>query len=108
MDNTEKSLQALEAILKNIDKEELRQIVERIDSIAFEGPTIKEYLENFESYYQTLYSVDTYDRIDNKPIFFNKTTLRNSVKLIRPPIIEANYKIPKQNGLECSSGHFFS
>jgi len=54
MKNTERSLAALRDYLKSVDRDELNSIVASIDRLKFEGPTVDEYLNNFEAHYAGL------------------------------------------------------
>lgn len=50
----EQSLKALDKLLDSLSKEELQDIVNKIEKIEFEGPTIEEYFARFETHYKHL------------------------------------------------------
>lgn len=65
MNNLEKSLIALDNLLNTISKDEMDKIVAEIDGMSATGPTVFEYLEEFESQFVNLQnSQDCWATID--------------------------------------------
>lgn len=67
MNTLDKSLLALDNLLENISKEEMDRIVAEIDGMSATGPTVFEYLEEFENQYQVIYNDNDCWVIDSTP-----------------------------------------
>ena len=55
MEQVSKSLSAFDRAFAKLGKEGLEAIIARIDSMDIKGPTIEEYLSDFEAHYEHLF-----------------------------------------------------
>ena|SRR2546423_14374148 len=54
----EKSLEAADKFLSSVSQEEYQKIIEDVESMEFNSPTIQEYFGNFESEFHSLFTND--------------------------------------------------
>lgn len=85
MKQLEKSLTLLEKYFKETSDKEIKETLNYFDSLDFEGPTWSEYINNFESEYDNLYSIQidtpTINVNTNRENWINWTSESQSIKL---------------------------
>ena len=67
MNYFEKSIQALDALLEKLSKEEMNQIIAEIDAMSATGQTVFDYFEKFEDQFEVLQNSQDCWLIDNLP-----------------------------------------
>ncbi len=100
METTDKSLLALSQIFNSIDAKEIDSIINSIDKMAFEGPTLNEYFVQFQDHFAKLLPIDEYDFTHQKIC---------SPMIMRPqePINKEYFNIDKENIPEFINSGFF-
>ena len=81
MNTVEKSLQALDYLLKNISKAEMDGIIAKINGMSAVGPTVSQYFEEFDSHYKPIFN-------DNSGWVIFDTPSLNTLQYPEPILME--------------------